>query len=456
MNRIIPRILIILLLSGLLGGGVYYMFFMDQPLRDLGYTPAEIEKLRTYKITEKVTAYNPGLIYALQSEDFVPENMDYYISIISNSDVTKDINDLAKMYTMQEVKSLSETIKDEDLYNLVFQEKIKDINLYKRFYNKGYDYVTSVKLTNELNDQYAATLMEMPLMEYKETVAFMNYAKTGYSPQFIEFFYSNFDHQDFINLASIQYFSELEGLITADGFKINNLARYIWHMQNYQTSAAVAIANINDDYDVPGSVDYSAFYNGAEQITVTDKFTVLVNKKRQLPAEYLPSDLTEITGEFRDSNQPLVKEAREAFEKMAKAYTKDHETPIISYNGYISFADQNALYNSRLSQLNNNAAELDKILGKAGYDEHQTGLATNITEKGVFIYDFDETEACTWVKDNCQDYGFILRYPKDKEYLTGYRANSYHYRYVGEAAAQLIKLYGWCYEEYYYLFVEAY
>ena len=135
---------------------------------------------------------------------------------------------------------------------------------------------------------------------------------------------------------------------------------------------------------------------------------------------------------------------------MAKAYTKDHETPIISYNGYISFADQNALYNSRLSQLNNNAAELDKILGKAGYDEHQTGLATNITEKGVFIYDFDETEACTWVKDNCQDYGFILRYPKDKEYLTGY------YRYVGEAAAQLIKLYGWCYEEYYYLFVEAY
>ncbi|MBQ1342464.1 MAG: D-alanyl-D-alanine carboxypeptidase family protein, partial [Erysipelotrichaceae bacterium] len=98
----------------------------------------------------------------------------------------------------------------------------------------------------------------------------------------------------------------------------------------------------------------------------------------------------------------------------------------------------------------------DKLLGKAGYDEHQTGLATNITEKGVFIYDFDETEACKWVKENCQDYGFILRYPKDKEYLTGYRANSYHYRYVGEAAAQLIKLYGWCYEEYYYLFVEAY
>ena len=382
--------------------------------------------------------------------------MDYYISIVSNSDVTKDINDLAKMYTMQEVKSLSESIKDEDLYNLVFQEKISNIELYKRFYNKGYDYVTSVKLTNELNDQYAATLMEMPLLEYKETVAFRNYAATGYSPQFIEFFYSNLDHQDFINLSSIHYFSEFEGLITADGFKINNLARYIWHMHKYQTSAAVAVANINDDYDVPKSVDYSSFYDDAETLTVTDKFTVLVNKKRQLPAEYLPSDLTEITGEYRDSNQPLVKEAQQAFETMAKAYSKEHEIPIISYNGYISYADQNALYNSRLSQLDNDASELDKMLGKAGFDEHQTGLSVNITEKGTIIYDFEETDACQWVKDNCQDYGFILRYPKDKDYLTGYRANSYQYRYVGEAAAKLIKQYGWCYEEYYYLFVEAY
>ena len=61
MKGIITRLIIILILAGLLGGGVYYMFFMDKDLRDLGYTAAEIEKLRAYKITDKVTTYNPGL-----------------------------------------------------------------------------------------------------------------------------------------------------------------------------------------------------------------------------------------------------------------------------------------------------------------------------------------------------------------------------------------------------------
>ena len=98
MKGIITRLIIILILAGLLGGGVYYMFFMDKDLRDLGYTAAEIEKLRAYKITDKVTTYNPGLIAALNSEDFIEENLDYYIHIHANTDVTKDINDLAKTY----------------------------------------------------------------------------------------------------------------------------------------------------------------------------------------------------------------------------------------------------------------------------------------------------------------------------------------------------------------------
>ena len=168
MKGIITRLIIILILAGLLGGGVYYMFFMDKDLRDLGYTAAEIEKLRAYKITDKVTTYNPGLIAALNSEDFIEENLDYYIHIHANTDVTKDINDLAKTYTIQEVESLSEVLKPQDLYSLVFCDRISDIDLYKQYYRKGYDYQTSVTLTNDLNAQYYRTLMELPLMEYKE------------------------------------------------------------------------------------------------------------------------------------------------------------------------------------------------------------------------------------------------------------------------------------------------
>lgn len=454
MKGIITRLIIILILAGLLGGGVYYMFFMDKDLRDLGYTAAEIEKLRAYKITDKVTTYNPGLIAALNSEDFIEENLDYYIHIHANTDVTKDINDLAKTYTIQEVESLSEVLKPQDLYSLVFCDRISDIDLYKQYYRKGYDYQTSVTLTNDLNAQYSRTLMELPLMEYKEVMAYMEYATKGYSPQFAAYFYNNYEPEDFIAFRNIAYFPAFEGLLQEEGFRFERLARYIWHMNRYQTSAAIAIANINDDYDVPDSVDYSDFYDNTKTITVTDPLTVLVNKERRLPADYVPENLEEITGEYRDSNEPLIKEAREAFENMAKAYSKDHSTPIISYSGYISYDDQKVLYENRLAQLDGNAAELDRIMGKEGCDEHQSGLAVNITEKGTIAYDFDETDACKWVRENCQDYGFILRYPKDKDYLTGYAANDYHYRYVGTDAARLIKKFNWCYEEYYYLFVE--
>ena len=454
MKGIITRLIIILILAGLLGGGVYYMFFMDKNLRDLGYTAAEIEKLRTYKITDKVTTYNPGLIAALNSEDFIEENLDYYIHIHANTDVTKDINDLAKTYTIQEVESLSEVLKPQDLYSLVFCDRISNIDLYKQYYRKGYDYQTSVTLTNDLDAQYSQTLMELPMMEYKEVMAFMEYSRKGYSPQFLAYFYNNYEPEDFIAFRTISYFPAFEGLLQEEEFRFERLARYIWHMNRYQTSAAIAIANINDDYDVPDSVDYSDFYDSTKTITVTDPLNVLVNKERRLPADYVPENLEEITGEYRDSNEPLIKEAREAFEEMAKAYSKDHSTPIISYSGYISYDDQKVLYENRLAQLDGNAAELDRIMGKEGCDEHQTGLAVSITEKGTIAYDFDETAACKWVKENCQDYGFILRYPKDKDYLTGYAANDYHYRYVGTDAARIIKKFSWCYEEYYYLFVE--
>ena len=67
-------------------------------------------------------------------------------------------------------------LKPQDLYSLVFCDRISDIDLYKQYYRKGYDYQTSVTLTNDLNAQYSRTLMELPLMEYKEVMAYMEYA----------------------------------------------------------------------------------------------------------------------------------------------------------------------------------------------------------------------------------------------------------------------------------------
>ena len=67
---------------------------------------------------------------------------------------------------------------------------------------------------------------------------------------------------------------------------------------------------------------------------------------------------------------------------------------------------------------------------------------------------FEESDAFKWLQDNAYKYGFILRYPKDLEYLTGYNYESWHYRYVGIEAATYIHENNITYDEYYAYFIE--
>lgn len=85
-----------------------------------------------------------------------------------------------------------------------------------------------------------------------------------------------------------------------------------------------------------------------------------------------------------------------------------------------------------------------------GYSEHETGLAVDIV--AVANQRLDETQEYTrenqWLRENCYKYGFILRYPKDKEDITGFSYESWHFRYVGKEAAKEITLKGITLEEY--------
>lgn len=88
--------------------------------------------------------------------------------------------------------------------------------------------------------------------------------------------------------------------------------------------------------------------------------------------------------------------------------------------------------------------ETAKIVAPAGTSEHETGLAADIISKswynknGSLTADFDETEPGKWLVKNSAEYGFILRYPKDKVAETGYSYESWHFRYVGVNAAKVI------------------
>ena len=85
-----------------------------------------------------------------------------------------------------------------------------------------------------------------------------------------------------------------------------------------------------------------------------------------------------------------------------------------------------------------------------GYSEHETGLAVDIVSFGYQVLDGkqENTNENKWLRENCSKYGFILRYPKEKEEITGISYEPWHFRFVGKEAAEEITRQGITLEEY--------
>ena len=116
-----------------------------------------------------------------------------------------------------------------------------------------------------------------------------------------------------------------------------------------------------------------------------------------------------------------------------------------TYRGKYS---QKMLYDRKVSQYGEEEAKT--IVLPPGTSEHQTGLAADITD---VYYEFktkeiENTDTFKWLNDHCQDYGFILRYPKDKEAITKVIYEPWHFRFVGNVAAKYIKEHNLCLEEF--------
>lgn len=151
---------------------------------------------------------------------------------------------------------------------------------------------------------------------------------------------------------------------------------------------------------------------------------LIANKKYPLPSTFAPGE---------------SKEAREAFEEMS-AEAKLSGINLTAFSTYRSYEYQTSLYDRYVKR--DGVEKADRYSARPGYSEHQTGLAFDIGEvnyeKHWASSSFGETEAGKWVAANAYRYGFILRYPKGKEEITGYMHESWHFRYVGKEIAEEI------------------
>lgn len=187
-------------------------------------------------------------------------------------------------------------------------------------------------------------------------------------------------------------------------------------------------------------------YEDTEEAKYQNTEKILVNKHYFLTKDYVPKNLETISNKYALNGMKLVDKAKDAFEKMAKDAEKQ-ELSIIAMSSYRSYSYQVNLYNRYVKK--DGKEKADTYSGRPGHSEHQTGLAIDVYNKKEDYTNFEKTDEYKWMQKHAHEYGFILRFPKEKEKETGYQFESWHYRYVGEEIAKYIKNNNISLEEYY-------
>ncbi len=188
------------------------------------------------------------------------------------------------------------------------------------------------------------------------------------------------------------------------------------------------------------------FYKNIKPVDNPDSFVVLVNKTYQLNENYVPNDLETISNFYAYENKQLRKDAKDAFEALSKdASILGYR--IIATSTYRDFHYQKKLFEEYTATKGKEYAL--ECSAKPGHSEHQTGLAVDVAGSNDDYDDFENSLEFPWMKENAHLYGFILRYPKGKEKITGFKYEPWHYRYVGTEIAKIIYEENLTLEEYY-------
>lgn len=155
---------------------------------------------------------------------------------------------------------------------------------------------------------------------------------------------------------------------------------------------------------------------------------IVVNKKHGLDPDYAPGEDSEALMAFYELRAQMQREGLDIG---------------LDYSGFRSYAYQSALYDGYVETYGQKSA--DTFSARPGFSEHQTGLAFDLKhESGELVTGEAET---TWLLEHAADHGFIVRYLEGKEDITGYMAEPWHIRYIGEEAQAIMES-GLCLEEY--------
>ena len=206
-------------------------------------------------------------------------------------------------------------------------------------------------------------------------------------------------------------------------YEEDNHERYeIYHSDNPELSVDEVVWQVNANLDKP-------FYGYDVPVEDISDPLVIVNKYYKVHSAQEP-ELTTADG------YSMTPATAKAYLKMKKA-AADEGLSILAASTYRSVEYQRDLYNSYLSSDPKDV--VDTYSARAGYSEHHTGMAIDFIGSFGSLNDFENTPEYPWVRDNCHKYGFIIRYTTDNQWVTGYKNEPWHLRYIGVKTATDMK-----------------
>ena len=208
-----------------------------------------------------------------------------------------------------------------------------------------------------------------------------------------------------------------------------------------------------DDEDAPSRGDDRSIRGIPDAVDTRSSddgdLLVVVNKYHAVSKNYKPKDLVTIDDRYGTwKNMELKSEAYEAYKKLYKdAAAQGFELKLCS--AMRTYETQKTLYTNAVKNKGRETANIRSAY--PGRSEHHTGLAIDVTSASMgwgLTQDFADYPDGQWINEHCQEYGFIIRYPKGKTDITGYAYEPWHLRYVGVDAATYIMENGLTLEEY--------
>ena len=183
-----------------------------------------------------------------------------------------------------------------------------------------------------------------------------------------------------------------------------------------------------------------------QELNIDDWRLLLVNKDNPVPSDYT-FQLSNI-----DNIRKFDSRAIDELKKLIEDCRRETRDVIWAQSTYRDENEQNIIFNTKVQEyiaLGNSREEAEELVAasilRPGSSEHHIGLAVDFNYTKT---NFENTAAFKWLEENAHKYGFILRYPKDKQSITKIIYEPWHFRYVGKEHAEIIKSKGFCLEEY--------